>query len=249
MLKIFSPLSAIGIYDIGYRIASLLNIFIVTPLKQGLQQILFQKESEPEEQKQIVANGATYYYLLSMFCALAVSLFSREILMVVTRNKAFWPAWVVIPFICFSYVFYGLGLFLGWGLLMKNRSFIIAMNIVIACAVNMGLNFLFIPQWGFMGAAVATAISYIVWDGLKLAFTLRSFCVCFDYFRIVAITFFAGVLYATGFFIANTTGIGGGIAVKSGIILLYFPLLWLIGFFSAHEVEFVKKRLRFARNR
>ncbi|TKX86269.1 hypothetical protein EXE43_09335 [Halorubrum sp. SS5] len=47
-----------------------------------------------------------------------------------------------------------------------GRSRILAFNSILAALVNLGLNVVFIPRFGIVGAAVASAVSFILRDGL-----------------------------------------------------------------------------------
>jgi O-antigen/teichoic acid export membrane protein len=47
-----------------------------------------------------------------------------------------------------------------------GRSRILAFNSILAALVNFGLNVVLIPQFGIIGAAAATAVSFVLRDGL-----------------------------------------------------------------------------------
>lgn len=244
VLRIFDSLSTIGIYSFGYTISSIINLIIVEPLKQGLLPIVFQMEDSPEEQKHFLASTATHYYVIGIFISLGLSLFAREAIMLIARRPEFWSAWIIVPLISFSYVLHGLSNFVGWGLVMKNKAFIISRNLVISAGVNIGLNFIFIPIWGIMGAAITTVISYLVWNTLKIYYSAKFYDLHFQIKRIMHITIIGIGLYLVSLALTTGQGLLIGIIVKLIILGLYFPILFISRFFSQQEVNYMKQFMK-----
>lgn len=241
VLKIFDSISTIGLYSFGYTIATLIYLLLVDPVTQGLLPIILKKESNKAEQKQFLITTANYYYLIGIFMALGMSLFAKEAIMILARQKEFWSCWVIVPIITFSYVLHGLGSFVGWGIVMKNKPVLISRNLLISAAVNLGLNFVFIPYWGIIGAAFATLISYIVWNGLKTYYSAKLYDLHFDLVRLMYITAIGVSLYLFSLIIANTGVLSFNIFIKF-LILLAYPIIFLVtGFFTQKEKEYVQK--------
>jgi len=59
-------------------------------------------------------------------------------------------------------LFYAVSEVTGIGAAIAHRSGLVLLSAVITAAVNVGLNFWFIPQWGAVGAATATALSFFL---------------------------------------------------------------------------------------
>ena len=90
---------------------------------------------------------------------LGVTLFSKEIIMLMTPEK-FWDAYRVIPFVMLAYIFLGAGSITSSGIYTKDKTYneiIIAAIYICFCLV---LNFFLISKWGMMGAAWATLLSF-----------------------------------------------------------------------------------------
>ncbi len=68
----------------------------------------------------------------------------------------------IIYFIGFSYVLYGLYYFNAMGMLFTNKTGKISQLVIISALVNIALNFILIPPFGMMGAAIATVCGYLV---------------------------------------------------------------------------------------
>ena len=239
VLRIFGSVSMVGLYSFGYQIAGILQTALVTPLKQALQPIVLKQEEDPEAIRGFLRTGATYFYLVGCGACLLISLFSREILMLFARKEAFWAAWVIVPIITYSYVQHGLGNFVGWGMGLMKKSFHVSGTVLVAALVNIGLNFLFVPQWGMLGAAFATMLSYIVWNFLKAYYSAKFYDLHFEVGRLLHITGIGFALYGVSLLVTDNGAIGTGIALKLLFFLGYPLILWGTGFFSEDEKEYL----------
>ena len=241
VLRVFDSLGTIGVYSLGYTIASAINTLVVNPLKQSLLPVVLRQEKNSAEQKLFLKSAAVLYYFGGTLMALGLSLFAKEVIMLVARKPEFWYAWVIVPIISFSYIQHGLGLFLSWGLVMKNKSYQMSINLLISAAINIGLNFVFIPLWGIIGAAFATLISYIAWNGLKIYYSAKFYDLHFDLWRLGHITAVGLGLYLVSSAIVNTGSMPLDLGIKF-LILLTYPLLFLItGFFKDNELDYMRQ--------
>ena len=244
VLRIFGSVSMVGLYSFGYQIAGILQTALVTPVKQALQPIVLKQEEDPEAVRHFLKIGATYFYLIGCAACLLISLFSREILMLFGRKEAFWGAWIIVPIITYSYVQHGLGNFVGWGMGLMKKSFHMSGIVLIAASANIGLNFLFVPQWGMLGAAFATMLSYIVWNVLKAYYSAEFYDLHFEVGRLVHITVIGFGLYGLSLLVANNGAIGTDMALKFLCFLGYPLILWGTGFFLGNEKEYLLKPVK-----
>ena len=241
VLRIFNSVSIVGLYSFGYQIAGILQTALVTPLKQALQPVVLKQEEDPEAIRHFLRMGATYFYLIACAACLLISLFSREILMLFARKEMFWAAWVIVPIITYSYVQHGLGNFVGWGMGLMKKSFHVSGIVLVAALMNIGLNFLLVPQWGMLGAAFATMLSYIVWNFLKAYYSAKFYDLHFEVGRLLHITGIGFGLYGVSLLVANSGAIGTDMALKFLFFLGYPLILWSTGFFSKGEKEYLLK--------
>jgi len=241
VLRIFNSVSMVGLYAFGYQIAGILQTALVTPLKQALQPVVLKQEEDPAAIRGFLRVGATYFYLIGCAACLLISLFSREILMLFARKEAFWTAWVIVPIITYSYVQHGLGNFVGWGMGLMKKSFHISGIVLVAALVNIGLNFLLVPQWGMLGAAFATMLSYIVWNFLKAYYSAKFYNLYFEVRRLLHITGIGFGLYGLSLLAVSNTANGTDIGLKFLFFLGYPLILWSTGFFSESEKEYLLK--------
>ncbi len=240
ILNMLTSVSSVGLYSFGYKIASLLNMILIVPLNQAILPTIYQKEDNPENQKRFIATMATYYYVVAIYMALGLSVLAREAIMLLAAPE-FWSAWIVVSLVAFSYVQHGLGRFFKWGALLRNKSYHVSAMVLISAVLNIALNFVLIPLWDILGAAVATLIAYLVWNILRLYYSAKFYNLHFDLVRLGHITVVGISLYLVALFAANTDTFLLNIALKLLILAMYPLLLFVTGFFVPEEKAYMQE--------
>ena len=92
---------------------------------------------------------------------LVLAIFAKEILGVMIHNPAYSQVWTIIPCIVFAYVFQSLYYFFVNVLFIKDTKYVFIIT-MLTVAINIGLNLLLIPRYGFMGCAGACVVTYFV---------------------------------------------------------------------------------------
>ncbi|MBW2107107.1 MAG: polysaccharide biosynthesis C-terminal domain-containing protein [Deltaproteobacteria bacterium] len=241
VLRMFSSVAVVGLYSFGYKFAGVMNIVMVAPLKYALQPIVLKQEATPARLRAFVSTSCTYCYLAGTLLWLAVTLFGKDALNLMARSAEFRKAWVVVPIIAFCLLQHGMGNFFNWGLTMAKKPYHISVNVAIAAGVNIALNFVLVPVLGIIGAAVATLISYVIWNGLKIHYSAKFYDLHFEIGRILHITLIGLSLYALSMVAASTASSLLNILVRIVIILAYLPVCFLTGFFSVEEKAYFRE--------
>ena len=243
LLRIFDSVASVGSYTFGYRIASALNVGFAIPLRNSLMPIIYKLEDDPVRQREFLVRCATFYYLVSVFLALGLSIFAQEFVRLISiSNPSFWGSWIIVPIIAYSYVLNGLSQFLNFGVVMARKSYHITMNLLICAVSNLVLNLVMIPLWGIVGAAVATLISYGIWSYLKAHYSQRFYALEFDWHRIRIATLIGVALYSVSWIVQLS--LLPTILIKIFILSLYFPCTYWIGFYRVEELAYLKNTLR-----
>jgi O-antigen/teichoic acid export membrane protein len=150
----------------------------------------------------------------------------------------------VIPVVALAQFFHGLAFVAPIGIAIKRRPILRSASVFIAAAVSLGLNFLWIPAHGMMGAAWATAVSFSVEAMFLTGISLRLYPLPLELGRIARAVATAALLYGVGAWIPTDTGVLTALALKVGLIALYPLLLVLLGFFEREEVLHAGSMLR-----
>src|SRR6185437_4925865 len=158
-LQHFSTLAVVEVYALGYKFAYMLSFLIVQPfmLIWGARSYEIAKQDRGNE---YIGRIVEYFALVLVAGALGLSLIIRELVAVVAASS-FQNAYRVVPIVAIGYVFQGLALYFQAGLLIEMKSGKVGLIGVGSIIVNLVLNFFLIRRYGMMGAACATALSFV----------------------------------------------------------------------------------------
>jgi len=240
-LQFLSTPEDLGLYSLGYKFGLPVQVLIVGPFQLAWAPFMFSiaKESNARE---IYSRVLTYFVLVAMFVALALSALSREFVAVMS-TPAFHDAYKVVPLIALSYVLYGCYFIFAVGINLEGKTKYVALVALGAAVLNLGLNYLLIPDHGMMGAAVATVISYTMLPIGSFLLSQRYYRIKYEWARVVKIFLAAAIVYAGSVFIdTNSATVSGVLKI---VALLGFPILLLLfGFLEPEEAEKAREIIR-----
>ena len=196
----YASKAEVGVYGLGVRLANLLMLAVVTLGLAWSPFVLDLAQRAPEEEREVRGRSLTYTAILLGFGALVISIFAREAFLTVTDPK-FEQAYKVVGLTAASVVFIGLNAVTMTGISLRRRTAYFARYAVYVAALNIGLNFLLIPPYGMVGAALATALTYAVLAGLYYYRAQRLDPAPFQAGKVLAILSITAVLIAAGTFI------------------------------------------------
>lgn len=243
-LKHFSNLTEVGLYSLGYKVGMVISILLVWPFQLAWPTISFALAKRADV-KEIYSKVLTYFFLISSFFALTLSLFSSEIVKLLAPEN-FYPAARVIPLISFSYVLYGIHFVVSPGLHLKEKTKYYPLLVGIPAFLNLILNYYFVPAYGMMGAAMTTFICFVLMVSFTYFVSNHFYPVKYEWGRILKIIFVLILALILNY------GIQGSPWQKNLVSLLilfcFLGILYLLKFFEKKEIEkaiFLIKQLIF----
>ncbi len=189
-IKELLSLHEVGLYGIGYKVASLITILLVGC--QGALTPLIYSYYQEKETPQKVANIFRYFILIAAAAFLGISLMSGEIVYFFT-TEAYYASQFVIPFLVPAKLLFGMYIFAPGLAIAKKTGTVTIINLAVA-ALNITLNFLLIPIWGIIGAALATLFSSLVSFVSYLNLGQKFYAIPFEWKRIVMAILFVTAL-------------------------------------------------------
>jgi len=239
ILNWYSTATMVGLYSLGYSIGMVINL-IVQAVQLAWPAQLFEIAKLPDA-KQRFSITLTYYCLVLGFISLAVSVLAREILVIMTTPE-YYGAYIIMPLITLSYVFYGIRFMTTIGMYIRNKVKYSSIIIIGAAVVNLVFSFLLIPRYGMLGAGWATFISYLLLAVVNMRVDSRFIHIPYEYWRLTKIMVIWLGIYGLSLLI-NTPSIWINLVLKS-LLLLGYPI-FLIGirFYSQQEIQFIKDTL------
>ena len=147
-----------GLYSFAYNVGLVIYIVDIGFIKSW-NPIFYENMNKRNYAK--INNMASYNSTIIAFVAILLILFSKEIVKIMASSK-YYSALNIVPIIVFSYVvFFTYSLFVNFSF-YKKKTYLISINTLIAGTVNVVLNYLLIPAYGYKVAALTTFASYLI---------------------------------------------------------------------------------------
>ncbi|NOX64325.1 MAG: oligosaccharide flippase family protein [Chlorobi bacterium] len=241
IIKYFYGDSSVGIYSLGHKIASVINMLILQSFQLGFLPIAYKKLNDPNA-KRYFSKVLTYYTLILVFAALTISLFSKELIEVLALNSEYWIAYIVVPIISFAFVLKGIQYNFALSFHYAKRTSYNAVIVIITAFANVVLNIILIQKYDFPGAAVSLFISVLIMMILSYFLGQKVYHVPYEIFKISKIIFVGLLLY---FISLLFTGMGLWIELfaKAMLVVLFPILLYLMKIFEEIEIKRIKEIL------
>ena len=161
IIALFGTVDDVGIYNQVYNISQLSVVALVTVFFNTVNPKL-NKELEVnfEGSNRISSNYLFVFLLFGLPVIAYFSLFSKQMAFVLLGEE-FRSGYSIMPYVFISAFLYGLFLFIEIKFKFAEKLKNIVIGMVLASIINIGLNFIFIPMYGYKWAAITTFISYL----------------------------------------------------------------------------------------
>lgn len=207
-----------GLYNLGQQYSSVLNLF-ANAINQAYCPWFYDKINDKENGIQSIRRVSELSICVLSFTAIAMSLFSREILDIMVSNPAYDEVWKMIPLLVCGYLFHGLYFFFV-NILFVNDTKVVFMVTISTIFVNVGLNVLLIPLYGCMGSAIAFFATYVFQSFLAFIISrIRNKTIRLNAFKLFSICSVATIVSVSCILMADLA-IGWSIAIKTATLLI-----------------------------
>ncbi len=158
----------VGLYGIGSRFINLMNV-VISAVSMAYTTFAFSSKDDSDSKKQ-------YYYIyniesfLMIGIAFTVGLFGKEIVHVMTA-ESYGQSYRVLRDLLFSQAFFAMTSIVGYGIYFEKKSVCSLIAVSAGAVLNLGLNIVLIPRYGFAAAAFTTLLGYALHYFLTLRFS------------------------------------------------------------------------------
>jgi O-antigen/teichoic acid export membrane protein len=235
-------LTDVGLYGVGYRLASIVSLFL-TGFYGALTPIIFNNYEKPNTPKEL-AKIFRYFLALILPLLVALSVFSPEII-IVSANADYYPASQVIPLLAPAIVLSNMFIFAPGLELAKKTAQIATINLI-AALINTILNFILIPYIGIAGAALATLVTTLVTFSSYMIASQKLYYIPHEWRRIITVTLISVSFGFIGFYLEELIKlpITFVVPVKCLLMIVCIALLsWLL--LGIHEIRTLTKIITF----
>ena len=159
VLLAFYNVSIVGIYSAANKIPSLMTVF--SSIFINAWQLSAIDDFGSEESKNFF--GEIYRKYSSLIILLSsVIIFATKIISSILLNKRYWAAADFAQILVFAFIFQAMSAFLGTVFTSSKKTNTLFVSTLSGGLINLLLNIILIPYFSYYGAAIATAISYII---------------------------------------------------------------------------------------
>lgn len=189
-----------GMYNLGQQYGSVMA-FVANAINQAYVPWFYEKVNEGKQGLHRIVQTADASICLVSIIAIAMSLFANEIFDIMISNPAYDGVWRIVPCIVFAYVFQSIYFFFVNVLFLKDTQLIFTITIT-SIVVNIGLNLYLIPDYGYIGGAVACLLTYFTKSVMALIVSsMRNKVIRFHWILMYVIAFFALAISLSSLFL------------------------------------------------
>ena len=151
----------VGYYSPGYLLGTMINMYMA-PLGLLLPAVLSKlyDEGKESEVKRYLEYTLKYFLMFAIPSVFGLSLLSESLLIMLSTPEIASYGYLITPFTAVSALFLGASAVIGHILLLVKKTKIGGSIWMVTAVINLGLNFVFIPYFGIIGAAGTTLIAY-----------------------------------------------------------------------------------------
>jgi O-antigen/teichoic acid export membrane protein len=238
LLKYFLTYSEVGIYSMAYKIAGLINMLLIQSFQLGFLPIAFKMYDKPNS-KRYFSKVLTYYTFILIIVSLAVSVYAKEIMVLLSQRESYVIAYTVVPLIVLAFIFKGMQYVFSLGIHYAKKTHVNAVIISVLVVFNLGLNVLLIPWLNFYGAAVSAILSNFLMTLFFYFYSQKMYHIPFELNKVYLMFAIGFGLFGLGVW-SNELNLIMSIVVKFFIILLFPVVLYFFNFYERVELQTAK---------
>lgn len=157
----FLTISDVGIYSLGYKLGSVINIVLIAPFIQIWNPMMVEYRKK-EGVKELFSTITLSYFVLGTYLCTALSAFIMLAGPHIVKGDSFLPALKFAPIIGLGILINGSVNIFCAGLIFERKVGYIAKSYNILCIINITLNFFLVKNFGVWGAVGSSVLTYCI---------------------------------------------------------------------------------------
>ena len=237
----------VGLYTVANSLAQPLYI-VGMAFRMAWPQWHYARLHDPEAHKRMVARSSTYFMALNALLLALIGLYLPLVIHVMLNHK-FWSVGPTTFVLTLSVALYNLYFIFWVGANVAKKNRLIPVITLVASGVNVGLNFILVPEYGMWAAAWTTTLGFGILALLVYFISNHWYPVPYEWRRLIVLGIASAATLAAGWAIGWASGLSVSLPLGQLVgrellltpALLVFPLvLWAGRFLTAQE----RQRLR-----
>jgi O-antigen/teichoic acid export membrane protein len=209
--------SEIGKYSACYKLALFITLF-ATAFRLGIEPFFFSHSTTNQPEK-AYAQITNYFVVLGSIILLAIVVYADILKLIL--DPAYWEAMAIVPLIVLASFCLGIYHNLSVWYKVTDRTRFGAIFSLIGAFITIGINFYFIPKYGYNASAFATLAAYGTMMCLSYYYGRKYYPIPYNFRKII---FYFGVSVLLGgmsFYIFNRNLIIGSLFLLLFLLLVY----------------------------
>jgi O-antigen/teichoic acid export membrane protein len=198
-LTFYGSILDVAIMGAGVRVATIMT-FVITAFRNAWPPFAYSLIRDVEMARRTYARVLTFFLLATMLLGVGLSIFAREVVLVLATSK-YEASASIVPWLVFSAVAWGVAGIVGIGFEIAKKSFHFSIATILGAGITTLLNIALIPKWGVDGAAIATLAGNLVAFGYAFQAGQRHFHVPYEKRKIIVLVLLAFFAAAAGVFV------------------------------------------------
>lgn len=161
----WTPEDIVGVYNACYKLAVFMLLLI--QMYRMAWQPFFMRNSDNPQAPALFADAFWFFNLFAALLYLSVGLFTAEIVAIEVPileatliGSDYWLGLEIVPLLLLAYWFHGWYINFSAGIFITDRTRMLPVITLGGGAITVIANLLLVPEYGMMGAAWATVLSY-----------------------------------------------------------------------------------------
>lgn len=227
----------VGMMSVATKIAQIVT-FIIASFQIAWGPFAFSLLKEDRIAKETYSKALTYFLILIMPLAVGVSVFAKEIIIILASLKYVGSA-IAVPFLILSAVIWGAIYIIGMGYKIAKKTYHTTVRVIMAASLTVIVNLLLIPRWGILGAAIATFIGNLVALAYTYLVSQHYYKINYETRKLLILILLTIAAIALGIWVDNTTvGWSFGVQIIKALILISYEGCLLL--FKIIEIDQIR---------
>jgi len=245
VIELFRGSFEVGLYSISYKVADSTILLLASLFAFAFNPLIITvwEQNGSDAARQLLERGTRYFIILCLPAVVGLSVLQKPIIALLAAPEYLDGA-TVLPWVAAGAFFLGLSQRFGAGLSLQKRTTPSMLCVLAAGALNLVLNFAFVPSFGFRAAAISTTVSYAFLLMLMMWFSRRLFFWIFPIKCLVRVGVACMVMGVLVCMICNSIGNKQIVILAAAIplgVLVYTIALFIFGEIQPNEKMALKQ--------
>jgi O-antigen/teichoic acid export membrane protein len=219
-----AALIEVATYGACYKLSILISLFIQA-FRMGAEPFFF-KQAQGQRPQKTYARVMKFFVITICFMFLVVALF-LDIWKYFIKNPTLWEGLRVVPVLLLANMFLGIYYNLSIWYKLSNRTMAGAWITVVGAAITLGINYLFIPKYGYMACAWATFFCYGSMMVVSYLWGQKEYHVPYAWKKLLAYIVISVALFGV-YSVFELLGLGTWVNRGFALVLLFLYSLFIL---------------------